>query len=167
VGDVFSKNGKYAEGKSPKIRIIQEDERMVSVYDVDALKLVRATAIKLEEMKLEAPKWVGNVKSGAHRQRLPQDEKFWFMRCASILRKAYLTPQIGVSRLRTHYGGRKERGVKPEKHSRAGGNMIRKAMQTLEKAGLLSKSKKGREITGKGKSLLDSAAMEVSRAQVA
>lgn len=138
---------------------------MVTAYDVDALKLVKATAAKLEELKIKAPDWVGNVKSGPHRQRLPQDDKFWWVRCASILRKAYITPVIGVSRLRTHYGGRKQRGVRPEKHVRAGGNMIRKAMQSLEAAGLLKKLKAGREITAKGKALLDSVAKEITMAK--
>ena len=135
---------------------------MVTVYDVDALALVRKTAEKLEEINMKAPEWVGNVKSGPHRQRLPQEDNFWHMRCASILRKAYIGSPIGVSRLRTHYGGRVQRGVRPEKHKRSGGNMIRKAMQSMEKAGFLLKLKVGREITGKGKALLDSAAKEVA-----
>ncbi|MFH1306922.1 MAG: 30S ribosomal protein S19e [Candidatus Micrarchaeota archaeon] len=135
---------------------------MVTVYDVDALKLIKKTAQKLEEMNLEMPAWVGNVKSGAHAERLPQDDKFWYIRCASILRKAYLNPRIGVSRLRTHYGGRKDRGVKPEKHRRAGGSTIRKGMQALEKAELLKKGKVGRELAPKGRKLLDAAAKLVA-----
>lgn len=138
---------------------------MVNAYDVDALKLVRATAIKLEEMGITAPVWVGNVKSGAHRQRLPQDEKFWYMRCASIMRKAYIAPGIGVSKLRTHYGGRKIRGVRPERHVKSGGNMIRKAMQALERAGLMKKGKTGRELSAKGQSLLDGIAKDIKQAK--
>ena len=135
---------------------------MVTVYDVDALKLVKMTAQELEKMGLPAPKWVGTVKSGPHRQRLPQDEKFWYIRCASILRKAYVGSVVGVSSLRTHYGGRKARGVRPERHRRAGGNLIRKGMQALEKAGLMVKRKTGREISAAGKKLLDAAAKEAS-----
>ena len=134
---------------------------MVSAYDVDALKLIEATAKKLEEMGIKAPQWVGNVKSGAHAQRLPQDEKFWYIRCASVMRKAYKTPGLGVSRLRTHYGGRKIRGVAPERHAKSGGNMIRKAMQELERAGLMKKMKAGRELTGKGRALLDEVAKTI------
>jgi len=89
---------------------------MVTVYDVEAGKLVRAAAKKLEGMNISAPPWVGMVKSGAHCQRLPQDEKFWHIRCASLLRQAYIHSPIGVSSLRTHYGGRKARGVKPEEY---------------------------------------------------
>ena len=134
---------------------------MVNAYDIDALKLIYATAEELEKMQIKMPQWVGKVKSGAHRQRLPQDDKFWYVRCASILRKTYTAPGIGVSRLRTHYGGRKIRGVRPEKHKKAGGNMIRKAMQELERAGLMKKGKTGRELSSKGRALLDSVAKRI------
>ncbi len=137
---------------------------MVTVDDVDALKLVKKTAAKLETMGLPAPKWVGSVKSGPHVERLPQDDKFWYVRCASILRKAYVDGVIGVSRLRTHYGGRKNRGVRPEHHKRAGGNMIRKGLQALDKAGLLTKKKVGRVLSPKGHALLNAAAKEVGAA---
>jgi ribosomal protein S19E (S16A) len=53
--------------------------------------------------------------------------------------------------------------VRPEKHRKAGGNMIRKGMQALEKAGLLVKKKVGRYITPKGQQLLDSCAKEISQ----
>ena len=138
---------------------------MVTVYDVEAMALVKATAKKLEELNLPAPNWVGVVKSGPHRQRLPQDPKFWYMRCASLLRQAYVNSPIGVSSLRTHYGARKMRGVRPEKHKKAGGNMIRKGMQALEKAGLLTKKKVGRCISPQGQALLDSVAKEISAKQ--
>lgn len=135
---------------------------MVTVYDVDALKLIQKAAAKLEQSGLPAPEWVGKVKSGSHRQRLPADPKFWYIRCASILRQAYVNSPIGVESLRTHYGGRKSRGVKPEKHRKSGGNMLRKALQAMDKAGLLTKKKVGRYISAKGQALLDAAAKEVS-----
>lgn len=138
---------------------------MVSAYDVDALKLIYATADKLEQMGIKSPAWVGNVKSGSHVQRLPQDDKFWYVRCASILRKVYTSPGIGVSKLRTHYGGRINRGVRPERHRKAGGNMIRKAMQGLETAGLVKKVKTGRELTGAGQKLLDSVAKSIAKSK--
>ncbi|MFH1094971.1 MAG: 30S ribosomal protein S19e [Candidatus Micrarchaeota archaeon] len=135
---------------------------MVTVYDVDAMALVKASAQKLEELGLPAPSWVGTVKSGPHRQRLPQDPKFWYMRCASLLRQAYVSSPIGVSSLRTHYGARKMRGVRPEKHRKAGGNMIRKGLQALEKAGLITKKKVGRCISPTGQALLDSVAKDIA-----
>jgi len=136
---------------------------MVTVYDVDANRLIKKASAKLKEMGIAAPKWAGQTKTGPHAQRLPQDADFWYVRLASLLRKAYVGSPIGVARLRTHYGGRKNRGVRPERHKDAGGNLIRKGMQALEKAGLLKMKKvpkTGRYITPAGQKLLDSCAKE-------
>ena len=133
---------------------------MVTVYDVAPGKLVRKAAEKLKDMGIAAPKWIGTVKSGPHRQRLPQQADFWYLRLASLLRNAYVNGVVGVSSLRSHYGSRKSRGVKPEEKRKAGGSIIRKGLQSLEAAGLMIKRKKGREITAAGKKLLDAAAKE-------
>lgn len=135
---------------------------MVTVYDVTPNKLVAKAAAKLEGMGIPAPAWVGTVKSGPHNERMPQQKNFWYVRLAAILRNAYVNGNVGVSSLRTHFGGKKIRGVRPERKRRAGGAIIRKGMQALEKAGLLIKRKKGREISAAGKKLLDAAAKEAA-----
>ena len=138
---------------------------MVTVYDVIPNKLVRKVAEKLKGMGIPSPAWIGTVKSGPHRSRLPQDADFWYVRLASLLRNAYVHGIVGVSSLRSHYGGRKIRGVKPEEKRKAGGSIIRKGLQALEKAGLVQKGqkgRKGREISPAGRKLLDSAAKEVA-----
>ena len=137
---------------------------MVTAFDVEPNKLIEKTAHKLKEMKLQKPAFVGLVKSGAHAQRPPQSPEFWFFRCASILRQAYVNQVIGTNRLRRHYGGRKRSGVKPEHHKPSGGSTIRKAMQALERAGLLVKNKAGRSLSAKGRKLVDSAAKEAAPA---
>ncbi|MFH1785667.1 MAG: 30S ribosomal protein S19e [Candidatus Micrarchaeota archaeon] len=133
---------------------------MVTVFDVDANKLIEKTAERLKELKIHKPSYVGLVKSGAHAARPPQTDNFWYLRCASILRQFYVNGTVGVQRLRRHYGGRKRRGVRPGKHVPAGGSMIRKAMQELEKAGLLAKEKSGRALSPEGRKLLDTTAKE-------
>jgi small subunit ribosomal protein S19e len=133
---------------------------MVTPFDVEPNKLIETAATKLKEMKISKPDFVGVVKSGAHCQRPPSSEDFWYMRCASILRQAYVNNAVGVQKLRKHYGGKKRRGVKPERHAPAGGSTIRKAMQELEKAGLMAKEKTGRVLTPKGRAFMDSVAKE-------
>lgn len=138
---------------------------MVSAYDVDANRLIRSAAAKLKELGIAPPKWVGKTKTGPHTERLPQDANFWYIRLASLLRKAYIGSPIGVARLRTHYGGRKKRGVRPEHHADAGGSIIRKGLQALDKAGLLKTKKApkpGRYITPAGQKLMDACAKEAS-----
>ncbi|MDP2717467.1 MAG: 40S ribosomal protein S19, partial [Candidatus Micrarchaeota archaeon] len=88
----------------------------------------------------------------------PEQKDAWFQRCASILRTMYLRGQpVGVERLRTKYGGRIQHRVSPQHHRKAGGKVIRLAMQQLEKAGFVQKEKVGRTLTPKGRSLLDKA----------
>ncbi|WP_456374456.1 30S ribosomal protein S19e, partial [Methanocaldococcus sp.] len=117
---------------------------MVTVYDVPADKLIQKTAEKLKEMDIEVPEWVPFVKTGVSRERRPEQEDWWYIRCASILRKIYIYGPVGVSRLRTAYGGRKNRGHEPEHFYKGSGNIIRKALQELEKLGLVEKRPEGR-----------------------
>ncbi|MBU0586636.1 40S ribosomal protein S19 [Candidatus Micrarchaeota archaeon] len=137
---------------------------MSSALDVDVNKLNAKVAEKLKGMGIVVPKFVGVVKSGAHADRPPEQDDFFFVRCASVMRQAYVRNIVGVQRLRTHYGGKKSRGVRPERYMRAGGSTVRKAMQALEKAGLMEKvdkgQRKGRTLTAKGRKLLDNSAKE-------
>jgi small subunit ribosomal protein S19e len=138
---------------------------MVTALDVDANDLIGNVAVKLKEMKIKKPAFVGLVKTGPQAERPPEQEDFWYLRCASVLRQAYVKDNIGTNRLRSHYGGAKNRGVRPEKHVKAGGSTIRKAMQELEKAGLLKKEKVGRSLSPAGRKLLDASAKEVYKPQ--
>jgi len=110
------------------------------------------------------PEWASYVKTGSHAERPPQNPDWWFIRCASILRKIYMKGPIGVSRLRREYGGRVDRGVRPEHSRKGGGNIIRKALQQLEEAGLVEKlGNRGRVVSPRGRSLLDKLATEIKR----
>ena len=137
---------------------------MVTVYDVDSNKLIEKIAEKLEnEVKIEKPKWIDYVKTGSHVERQPQQKNFWYIRMASILRKTYVHGKIGVNSLRDEYGGKKDRGRKPSRHCKAGGAIIRRALQELEKHGLLKKEKTGRVLTAKARSMLNKISYEISK----
>jgi len=144
---------------------------MPTPYDVPADLLIERLAkyLKREVEEVRPPEWAIFVKTGSHAQRPPQDPDWWYVRCASLLRKLYLHGPIGVERLRSMYGGRKDRGHRPEHHRKAGGSIIRKALQQLEAAGLVQKVMNakghviGRALTPKGRSLLDRIATEVKR----
>ncbi|MEM4295458.1 MAG: 40S ribosomal protein S19 [Candidatus Anstonellales archaeon] len=126
---------------------------------ISPYKHILKTAEMLKAMSLEKPSFVDFVKSGAHKQRPPEHEDFFYIRAAAILRKAAKMP-VGVNRLRKAFGGRKTGRVKPEHKRKAGGKIIRAALQNLEKLGLLKKTEKGRVITNKGMQLLSKAAKE-------
>ncbi|MBS3064477.1 MAG: 30S ribosomal protein S19e [DPANN group archaeon] len=137
---------------------------MVSLFDVSPQVLAKETATELKG-KFEAPSWASIVKTGANKERPPLQSDWWHLRAASILRTIYKDGPVGVSKLRSRYGSRKNRGVKPHKFTKASGNIIRKILQQLEKTGLVQQKKigvhKGRIITPAGASLLSRAASKV------
>ncbi|MEM2385531.1 MAG: 30S ribosomal protein S19e [Candidatus Bathyarchaeia archaeon] len=123
-----------------------------------------ADYIKENIDEVKPPPWASTVKTGANVQRLPDNPDWWYIRCASLLRKIYIHGPIGIERLRAGYGGRKDFGVRPEHAVKAGGAIIRKALQQLEEAGLVEKyENKGRRITKKGRELLEEIAEEVMK----
>tara|TARA_Y100000310_G_scaffold3354_2_gene4290 strand:+ start:808 stop:1392 length:585 start_codon:yes stop_codon:yes gene_type:complete len=136
------------------------------VYELNAdeyNKLLANALKQIEEFK--APEWSYFVKTGVSRIKPPQEEDFWFKRAASILRQAYVKNIVGVNRLKTRYGSKYNRGMKPERFRKASGKMIRIMLQQAETAGLLEKYNKpgkraGRKLTAKGKELMDSIGKE-------
>ncbi|MEM0356584.1 MAG: 30S ribosomal protein S19e [Candidatus Anstonellales archaeon] len=134
------------------------------VHQIRADVFIRKLADRLKN-ELPKPEWVDYVKAGVYAERPPEQEDFWWIRAAAIMRKLYLHGAIGVSRLRKMYGKRKKRGVKPEHKYPAGGKLIRNILQGLERLGYVRKVQKGRELTGKGRALLDSLAKEYGSGQ--
>ena len=130
---------------------------MPTVYDIPANILIRRLAQDLKSREeIAPPEWMQFVKTGTHKERAPDDPDFWFVRCASILRKIYLNGPIGTERLRIVYGGRKRRGVKPNEFQKGSGAIVRTALQQLERAGFIMKrGTKGRELTDIGRSYMD------------
>jgi small subunit ribosomal protein S19e len=139
---------------------------MTTVYDVPADLLINEVAKELLGKKeINPPEWAKFVKTGVHKERRPEDANWWYVRCASILRRVYIDGPVGMNSLRTHYGGKKDRGSQPEKFKRGSGAIIRGALHQLEKAGFLMKVDAGRIITPKGKSFLDRAS-NITKKQV-
>lgn len=114
----------------------------------------------------EVPVWAPFVKTGVHKERPPVNTDWFYTRSAAILRKLYKQGPVGVSKLRTLYGGKKNRGHQPEKFFRGSGSILRKALQQLEKAGFAKQVEKGRRkgriITPKGKQFLDKIASQLA-----
>ncbi len=134
------------------------------IFNKDAKEYNEALTKVLKEIpEFSVPEWTSYVKSSVAKERVPEDPDFWFKRIASILRQLYIHGVVGVERMRNRYGSRKSRGVKPSKHKKASGKMIRVMLQQAEKAGLVEKMDKiqfGRRLTQKGRDLLDSIKLE-------
>lgn len=139
---------------------------MVSVYELDAQEYNLKLAEALKKVpEFEAPEWVKFVKSGPAKERPIEDSDFWCKRAASILRQIYKKGIVGVNRLRTKYGSKKNRGYAPEEFRKAGGKIIRTILQQADKAGFteiakavkgVRRRKPGRQLTQKGKEFMES-----------
>lgn len=132
-----------------------------SVYELKADEYNTKLAEALKQIpEFKKPEWSLFVKSGVSKIKPPTDNDFWFKRAASILRQAYIRKVVGVNRLRTRYGSKQNRGMRPEKFKKASGKMIRTMLQQAESAGLLEKynisgKRAGRKLTVKGRELME------------
>ncbi|MEM3405789.1 MAG: 30S ribosomal protein S19e [Candidatus Pacearchaeota archaeon] len=138
---------------------------MASIYEIDPAvynKFLAEELKKIQEFKV--PKWSLFVKTSVARARPPAEKDWWYKRAASILRQIYIKGVVGVNRLKTRYGGRKDRGMKPAEFRKGSGKIIRTILQQGEKAGFLQKSRgkrKGRELTKEGKKFLEDVAEKI------
>ncbi|KAI1503539.1 40S ribosomal protein S19 [Biscogniauxia marginata] len=140
---------------------------MTGVRDVDAQEFIRAYAAFLKRQgKLAVPGWVDTVKTGPGKELPPQDQDWFFVRTAAIARHIYLRKTVGVGRLSRVHGSAKNRGTRPSKHVDASRGVDRRAIQGLEKLGILEldEEKGGRRITQQGQRDLDRIAQTVAEA---
>lgn len=133
------------------------------IFEHNPEKYNKALAEALKKIpEFTPPEWSFYVKSGCSRERPAQEDDFWYKRAASILRQVYLKGVVGVERLRTRYGSRKNKGVKPAKFKKASGKIIRTILQQAEKVGFIekvadqNKQQFGRRLTKKGREFLES-----------
>lgn len=143
---------------------------MTHILSVEINPLLLTVADELKKQKLVQPlEWSIFVKTGRHKERLPENPDWWYFRSAAILRSIAKSGPVGTQKLRTKYGGLKGRGHKPERFYKASGSIIRKILQQLEKSELVKQDKvgnhKGRVLTPKGISLLDKIAVQIAKAQ--
>ena len=135
---------------------------MAKAYDVPAEDLIEKLTEQIKkEKKIQPPDWAVFVKTGVHAERIPQNKDWWYTRCASLIRKVYIHGPIGVSELRSEYGGRKQIGYNLSHHRDAGGAIIRKALQQLQQAGYNVNKRKGRLISEEGMKKVDRIATEL------
>ena len=137
---------------------------MPTIYEVPAPDLIDRLAQHLKENAgdIAPPAWSEYAKTGAHKERPPQNPDWWYYRCASLLRKIYIHGPVGVARLRVEYGGLRRAGNRPERYVPSGGSAIREPLQQLQKAQLIAiDGKKGRRLTKQGISLLNSTAANI------
>ena len=135
------------------------------IFELSAQEYNLKLAEALKEIpEFKAPEWILYVKSSPSKERPIDDLDFWHKRAASILKQIYNNKIVGVNRLRTRYGSKKNRGHAPERFKKAGGKIIRTILQQSDKAGFteiaqsirgVRRKKPGRQLTEKGKKFLE------------
>ena len=132
---------------------------MTTLYDIPADLLIPTVAAELKKRKeIQPPAWAVFAKAGVHQQMPPEDPEWWFIRSASVLRRLYIDGPVGIQRMRTAYGGKRDRGSSPFQFRKGGGSSLRKILQQLEAAGLVTKDRTGRSLSVAGRSFLDDVA---------
>jgi len=135
---------------------------MTTVYDVPADHIIRRAAEELKKRKeIVPPAWAAFAKTGVHKEMPPEDPDWWFTRAAAVLRRVYVDGPLGVERMRSFYGGNKNRGSKPNAFRKGSGSILRKSLQQLEAAGLIIHDKTGRRVSPAGMAFLDNLSQEV------
>jgi len=140
-------------------------EKTSSVYEMSPQEYNLKLAEALKNVpEFKEPEWIAFVKSSPSKERPIEDPDFWYKRSASILRQIYKNKVVGVNRLRTKYGSKKNRGMQPEKFMKSGGKIIRTILQQSDKAGFTESfkgikgtrdKKSGRRMTEQGKKFLE------------
>jgi small subunit ribosomal protein S19e len=135
---------------------------MTTVYDVPADHIIRRVAEELKKRKeIVPPEWAAFAKTGVHKEMPPEDPDWWFTRAAAVLRRVYVDGPLGVERMRSFYGGKKNRGARPNAFRKGSGSILRKSLQQLEAAGLIIHDKTGRKVSPAGMSFMDNLSHEV------
>jgi small subunit ribosomal protein S19e len=79
------------------------------------------------------------------------------------LRRVYVDGPLGVERMRSFYGGNKNRGSRPNAFRKGSGSILRKSLQQLEAAGFIIHDKTGRRMSPAGMQFLDNLSQEVRK----
>lgn len=138
----------------------------MSIYSVRPNLLINELAEILKEYsEIEPPEGSQFWKTAYFKELAPLDsENFWYVRCASLLRKVRKFGPIGVNRLRKQYGGKTKdkRGLKHK--VKGSGKIIRVGLQQLEDANLVELlPSQGRVCTSEGVSLIERTAYSLKR----
>jgi small subunit ribosomal protein S19e len=136
---------------------------MATVKDIAADKFIAALALHLENSnKFPAPKNVDIIKTASINELAPLNEKWYYIRLASVFRGLYINNGRGVGAIARTYGGNGTTKIAHKKeHSYSGsrGN-VRYALKQLDAAKFTSKKagKNGRFLTDAGRRELDNIA---------
>ncbi len=142
---------------------------MATAFDVPAEKLIPKLAEELKKVEAIAPpEWAAFVKTGRHREKSPVANDWWHVRTAAVLRKIYVEGPVGTTHLAAMFGGKADRGSKPNRAVRGSRSISRMTVQQLEKSQLVQKQKDGgRVVTAKARKMIDGMSTQILKEMAA
>jgi small subunit ribosomal protein S19e len=143
----------------------EEESRGICVRDVSATDFIKAYAEHLKNSdKFDLPVWTDTIKTGVFKELAPYGDDWYYIRAASIARKVYLRPGIGIGQLQKWYGGSYRNGTKSEHFRKASAGVIRSVLIQLQEMRVVEPVEKGgRRMTVVGQQDLDRIAGTVFR----
>lgn len=134
-----------------------EEARGICVRDVKADAFITEYAEHLKNSdKFELPVWSDTVKTACFKELAPYGDDWYYIRAASIARKVYLRPGVGVGMLQKWYGGSYRRGARTEHFRKASSGVIRSVLIQLENMKVVEQMPNGgRRVTTVGQQDLD------------
>jgi len=136
---------------------------MTTLYDVPANKLIELTATKLKsDERFIPPEWASWVKTGMHREHPPQNDDWWYVRCAALLRRIAMDGPLARSDSARSTEAKPTTRQNLSDLSREWLNNSKSDATTRER-GFVKTTPKGREISSQGRSLLDKSAYELAQ----
>lgn len=144
----------------------------MTVKDVASREFIDAFSKHLKKgNKIKMPDWAQYAKTACFKDLSPYDTDWLYVRAASVAYQLYIRGKVGVSALKTHYGGKQRNGVRPPKHHAGAGKVIRYCLKQLEEAGLVGQVKyqtddgheqsSGKTLTKKGTTDMDRIASQI------
>ncbi|OAG31315.1 small subunit ribosomal protein S19e [Nematocida displodere] len=137
----------------------------MKIEEICPAKFIATLSKALEdEKKITPPADTAHIKTGHGRQIAPEEENWYFVRTASILRKLYIeeltNPEksrhgFGTMWFARVYGGAKNNGHKPSHVVSGSKSLVRRILQSLEGLKFVSQIPNGgRKLTATGLSYL-------------
>lgn len=142
-----------------------EEARGICVRDVGAVSFIKAYAEHLKNSdKFDLPVWTDTVKTGVFKELAPYGDDWYYIRAASIARRVYLRPGVGMGQLQKWYGGSYRKGTRTEHFRKSSSGIIRSVLLQLEEMKVVEKLPTGgRRMTTVGQQDLDRIAGTVFR----
>lgn len=143
----------------------------MKVEEVCPTKFIDALSKKLkEEEKIPVPAEAEYIKTGHGKEQSPENPNWYFVRTASILRKLYIEELKNPGRCKHGLGSiwfsrayttLKNNGHKPSHTVTGSKSLVRRILQSLEAANLVSQVPKGgRKLTATGHQYLQEVALK-------